>query len=254
MLSRERQSVISQRLKSNGKVVAADLAVEFGVSEDTIRRDLREMAAAGVCERVYGGALLPSPPVPIARRLAETTRSKAALGRAVARLLPENASVFVDAGATNRAAMELFPKDRKLTVTTNAPHIAAALSDHENIDLIVIGGKVDFHVGASLGAQALIEISRLNFDIHLFGVCALDVASGLTVQSFEEMTLRCAVAEQADRIIAPVSNEKLGQRAAFNTVALDERVTIITEYDASEEISAGLSSIGAAIIRAEPDQ
>ena len=60
-LLRERQGVISERLRLNGRVLAAELALEFGVSEDTVRRDLREMAAAGLCERVYGGALPVSP-------------------------------------------------------------------------------------------------------------------------------------------------------------------------------------------------
>ena len=60
-LLRERQTVISERLKTHGRVLAAELALEFGVSEDTVRRDLREMAAAGLCERVYGGALPISP-------------------------------------------------------------------------------------------------------------------------------------------------------------------------------------------------
>ena len=250
MLSRERQSLILKRLDQNGRVVAVDLAKEFAVSEDTIRRDLREMAAKGICERVYGGALLPSQPDQIVKRIDGITESKTVLGRAVARLLPEGANVFVDAGATNLAAMRGLPRDRKLTVITNAPHIAAALADHASVELIVVGGKVDFHVGASLGAQALIDISRFRFDIHLFGVCALDITSGLTVQSFEEMTLRCAVAERSNRVIAAVTKDKMGQTAAFQTIDFNERVTLVTEDDLSDASASQLATSGAQIVRA----
>ncbi len=83
LLLRERKTLIQERLKADGRVLAADLAAEFRVSEDTIRRDLREMAAAGLCERVYGGALPLAPSaLSLSQRVAMAPERKAALARA----------------------------------------------------------------------------------------------------------------------------------------------------------------------------
>src|SRR6478609_6037690 len=94
-LLRERQSVISDRLRTDGRVLAAALAVEFGVSEDTVRRDLREMAAAGLCERVYGGALPLSPAGgSLKQRMAFAVDRKQALARAAVAEIVAGSTVF----------------------------------------------------------------------------------------------------------------------------------------------------------------
>ncbi len=104
-LLRERQGVISERLRLNGRVLATELALEFGVSEDTVRRDLREMAAAGLCERVYGGALPVSLTAhgSLTQRIGFAADRKQALARAAAKQIAAYSTVFFDAGSTNLA-------------------------------------------------------------------------------------------------------------------------------------------------------
>ena len=106
----ERQQIILERLARRGRVLAGDLAREFRTSEDTIRRDLREMAAAGQCRRVYGGALPLSPAFgPAGGATAEAPERKAALGRAAAALVRTGQVVFFDAGSTNAAIARALP-------------------------------------------------------------------------------------------------------------------------------------------------
>jgi DeoR/GlpR family transcriptional regulator of sugar metabolism len=101
-LPEERQRMIADRLAREGRVVALELARQFGTSEDTIRRDLRELAAAGLCRRVYGGALPLSPAsASLAERLAVVSERKQALGATLAGLLPTGQVLFVDAGSTH---------------------------------------------------------------------------------------------------------------------------------------------------------
>src|SRR6478735_8994127 len=130
LLLQERQSAISRKLQTHGRVLAAELAAEFGVSEDTVRRDLREMAAAGLCERVYGGALPVSPAGGSLNRRAGIARDrKLALATAAVSQIATGSMVFFDAGSTNLAIATALPMDLPLTAATNAPAIAAALME-----------------------------------------------------------------------------------------------------------------------------
>ena len=128
----ERQRLILERLARDGRVVAAALARELGTSEDTIRRDLRELAAAGRCERVYGGALRLSPASgSFAQREATAPARKAALGRRAAALVRPGQILLIHAGTTNVAIAAALPERQGLTVATNAPAVATALLGRE---------------------------------------------------------------------------------------------------------------------------
>jgi len=102
VLPQERKHAILTRLRTQGRVSAAELASVFDISEDSIRRDLRELAAQGLCRRVYGGALLPSPPLsPFRQRQGENAPRKQALAKVAASLVQPNQVLLIDAGSTN---------------------------------------------------------------------------------------------------------------------------------------------------------
>ena len=196
MLTRERHALIAERLRSAGSVVASALAAELAVSEDTIRRDLRALEARGVCERVHGGALAPDAqprPQPVRERTAMAGDEKARLAAVAARLAPADALVFLDAGSTNLAIAAALPQDRRLTVATNAPAIAALLYDRPGVSVILIGGRVDPLSGACVGADTVAAIARLRPALAYVGACALDAAHGLTAFSHEEAQVKEAI-------------------------------------------------------------
>src|ERR1700728_2992987 len=120
ILAAERQQQILERLGRDGRVLATSLAEIFSTSEDTIRRDLRDLAGRGLCRRVYGGALPVSPASRSAQlRAGEAPDRKAALGQALAGLVAPGSLVFVDSGSTNLAAARAFSDDLRLTVATH---------------------------------------------------------------------------------------------------------------------------------------
>lgn len=140
MLTEERLDAIRQLLSQHGKVLANDLAAQFGVSDDTIRRDLRELARLGHCRRVYGGALLPAPDTgTLAVRTSDQADVKARLARATAALVRDGQTLYIDASSTNLAIAKALSKDLRLTVVTNAPAIAMALSDNPKHTVVVLG-------------------------------------------------------------------------------------------------------------------
>src|SRR4029079_18570404 len=122
MLTDERHQIIRDRLAVEGRVLAGELASRFGVSEDTVRRDLREMAKAGQCRRVYGGAVAAAPfaAAPVSLRGGHAVEEKMRLARAAVALLSSGQSLFIDGGTTNAAIASAIPRDLELTIATNS--------------------------------------------------------------------------------------------------------------------------------------
>src|ERR1700690_1455948 len=147
ILAAERQQQILERLDRDGRVLAASLAEASATSQDTLRRDLRDLAGRGLCRRVYGGALPLSPASSSAQiRAGEATDRKAALGHALAALIAPDSLLFVDSGSTNLAAVKAFPDDLRLTVATHGAAIAGALLAKPKVTLWLIGGRVDARI------------------------------------------------------------------------------------------------------------
>jgi DeoR/GlpR family transcriptional regulator of sugar metabolism len=248
----ERQQVILERLVRRGRVLAGDLAREFRTSEDTIRRDLREMAAAGKCRRVYGGALPLSPASgPLAARRTEAPEREAALGRAAAALARPGQVVFFDAGSTNAAIARALPAGLVVTVVTNAPDIAAALAGRPGLELIVIGGRVDPRSGAALGARALRDAGEIRVDLAFLGACAVDVRAGVAAFDAEEAEFKRLIAERAKVVVAAVTTDKLGTSAPFAVAPTSRLTHLVVEADAPERALAPLRRAGVRVHRAE---
>ncbi len=232
-LPEERQRIILERLQRDGRVVALELAQHFRVSEDSIRRDLRELAAAGLCLRVYGGALPLSPAsASLTERLSVVPARKQALGARLASLLPAGQVVFVDAGSTNLAAMRALPENQALTIVTNSPLIAAEVAARESIELLMIGGLVERRTGAAFGTRALRDIADLRPDVYLLGVCALDAVAGITVFGFDEAEFKRLLVTQSRRVITAATSDKLGTGAPFAVAPARALADLVLEADA----------------------
>lgn len=245
LLPDERQQIIRDRLSRSGRVLAAELASEFCTSEDTIRRDLREMAAAGLCRRVYGGALpISSASGDLTERRAEAPERKAALGRAAAGLVHPAQVVFIDAGSTNLAIARALPFGFDLTVVTNAPTIAAELAGRSGIDLLLIGGRVDPRCGAALGARALRDVGEIRADLVFLGACAVDARAGVAAFDPEEAEFKRVIAERAAAIAVAVTSDKLGTAAPFAIIPASALSHLVTEANTPEASLVHLRALG----------
>ena len=203
LLSAERRQAILAALTRDGKVVAARLVDELGVSEDTIRRDLRELAAQGLVQRVHGGALPPAPqPGSFAapRGDLHRTRRPRSPRPAVGAARPARV-VLLDGSTTNLELARRLPADQPRTVLTNSPPIAAALADHPTAEVVMIGGRLDKRAQVTVGPTAVDFIRSVRADAVVLGVCALHPESGLSTDDLEEAHVkRAMVAASADVI------------------------------------------------------
>lgn len=253
LLLHERQSLILKRLQADGRVIAAALAQEWAISEDTVRRDLREMASAGLLKRVYGGALPATSEVTtLSERLTLKPERKDALARAAAPILEPGMTAFIDAGSTNLAIARALPPGLRLTVITNAPVIAAALVDRQEIDVILLGGKLDHRTGAVIGARAIADVANFRPDICVLGSCGFDVEAGVSADDFDEAEFKRAIAQRSRSVLAAITNEKLGAAAPFDVVAISENDHIVLEHDADPSQISALAGRGIRVVLADP--
>lgn len=253
LLPQQRHRLILDRLLAQGRVIAVDLARELEVSHDTIRRDLREMAAAGQCRRVYGGALPLAPDHgPIALRQTLAPARKAALAQAAAALIERGQVLFLDAGSTNIAIAHALPHGYGLTVATNAPAIAAVLAPREDLQLIVVGGRVDPRIGASLGAGALRDAQAIRSDRYFVGVCGADVEAGISALGYEDAQFKQAVAAASRAVTAVATNDKLGTAAPYAVLPAEGLDALVIEHDADAARTRGFERLGVRVLRAQP--
>ncbi|MEQ4573668.1 DeoR/GlpR family DNA-binding transcription regulator [[Pseudomonas] boreopolis] len=234
VLPQERQQAILRRLREQGRVVATELAIAFGVSEDSIRRDLRELAAQGLCRRVYGGALPPTPTfAPLAQRQGEHPARKHALARKAAALVRPGQVLLLDAGSTNSAIAAALPERQRLTVVTNAPDIAQCLMAREGFEILLVGGRIDPRIGAAIGAQAIEQLGRVRADLCFPGACAIDAERGLWgVDSEESLFKRAMIAASSESVVVATS-DKLGTQAAYQVAATEAIDHLVVEHDAA---------------------
>lgn len=251
MLTDERHDAIRARLMEQGKVLSNILAADFGVSEDTIRRDLRELARAGVCRRVYGGALLPAPETgTIVQRSQASSEAKEALARVVAGLIEPGQTIFIDAGSTNLAVARAIPPDHAVTVVTNAPAVALALSQHPRCKAILIGGILNQDTGACVGGQTCAEIGRIYADLFILGACAVDAQIGATALDVDEAETKRAMIAQSGRLIVPVTADKIGTIAPFKVAEASMIDVLVVAGSSSQERLDAFGTEGIRVLRA----
>jgi DeoR/GlpR family transcriptional regulator of sugar metabolism len=247
----ERHSLIRSQLAAGGRVLAAELAAQFGVSEATVRRDLRELAKAGLCRKVYGGAVAPAPfGGTIGERTKVAPRSKASLASATVRLLRPGQTVFIDAGTTNTAIARAIPADLELTVATNAPSVAAALVEHRCVQLIVLGGVYDRETGACLGAATLQAIHQIRADLFILGACGVDAVIGTTAFDPGEADVKRAMAGSSTALVVPATTDKLATAASFRITGPEAIAHLVVEAGAPGDILTAFEQQGSAIHRA----
>ena len=251
MLVAERRDLLVARLRREGKLVARDLAAEFGVSEDSVRRDLRDLAAAGLCQRVHGGALPASPAVGShAKRSGIVPESKQRVGAVAAALITPGTKVILDGGTTGLAIAAALRPDVAATVITHSPVTAAALTDHPAADVIILGGRLHKRSSCACGAAAAEAACAITADIFLLVVAGVHPTAGLTAGDPDEAAIRRILIGRAADTYVVASIEKLGTVAPYAVAGISEVAGIITDAPAGHPVVRQLRDEGVTVIQA----
>ena len=240
-LPEERRRLILDAVEREGKVLAAELAIRLKASEDTVRRDLRDLDSAGLLRRVHGGALRRTTgEAPLGQRTERDRPRKAALGLALRALIQPHDTVMIDAGSTNLALARQLDDGCAAAIVTNNPQVALALQGFRRTRIVLIGGVYLPDCGAALGAQAVAEVQRIHADLCIVGVCAVHAQKGLYAADPEEAVFKRAMLAASSRRAAAVLNERLLDAAPFAVAGLAELDHLVLEADAPPEILARL--------------
>ena len=171
MLSSQRKRQILTMLAREKQVLSRELSQHFAVSEDSIRRDLRELAADGLLQRVHGGALPVSAAIaPFETRKSVQMDSKQRVAEKAVGLIQPGQVVMIDGGTTTAEMIRRLPTDFAFTVVTHSPGVAVGLVDYPLIDVIIIGGQLYKHSVVTTGAAMMEGIRRINADLFFMGV------------------------------------------------------------------------------------
>jgi len=251
LLSAERRQAILDVLGRDGKVVAARLVDELGVSEDTIRRDLRELAAQGLVQRVHGGALPPAPqPGSFAHRQETRPGAKAELAQAAVGVLAQARVVLLDGSTTNLELARRLPAGEPRTVLTNSPPIATALADHPTAEVVMIGGRLAKRAQVTVGAAAVDFIRTVRADAVVLGVCALHPEAGLSTDDLEEAEVKRAMIAAAADVIALATSDKLRAGSPYLVAPVSALTHVVAEAEATDELLDPYRALGVTVTRA----
>ena len=253
MLNAERRTIILEALGRDGRVVASELSARFGVSEDTVRRDLRELADEGLLMRVYGGAVpqvaRSRPPIPAARL--EFLPAKSAIGEAAVKFIKEGQVLFIDGGTTPLEVAAHLPPDLRVTVVTHSLPVASALAEHPHAQVIVLGGSLYKDSLVTVGATTADAYRQFHADLCVLGIASIHPQIGLGVLNQEEAEVKRAMLAGAAEVMVVASGEKLNTAAPFliGTVSLVTR--LVTDAEVPDEALQAYREAGVEVVRPE---
>ena len=253
MLKEERQRYIRRIIEDQGQVSVATLARQFGVAEMTIRRDLRELGAQGIIQRVRGGALLPERQhaliePPVLERINEEAAAKKRIGQAAAALIAEGETIFLGSGTTTLAVAQALRERRNITVVTNALTVINALTDSD-LTVVVAGGFFRRSELSFIGHITEASIRDLRVDKVIIGMRGIDPEYGLTSDHLQELQTDQAIMRIGNMVIIVADHTKFGRVATSRVAPVTVAKMIITDSEASPAIVATLREMGIEVIQ-----
>jgi len=199
-----RRRELIELVRQRGYVAIDAMARRFAVSAQTIRRDIRLLAERKELERLHGGAGLPpgSDTLAYTSRRVRHAREKRAIGRAVARHIPNATSLFIDIGTTTAAVANALVDHRGLRIVTNHIAVAVALSERTDFEIVLVGGIVRKRDQAVTGEAAVEALQRYKFAYGVFGIGTIDEDGELLDYDYRDMQLsRAAMAGSRQRLV-----------------------------------------------------
>jgi DeoR/GlpR family transcriptional regulator of sugar metabolism len=231
----ERQTSIAEYVSARGRARNSELAAMTGVTEVTIRKDLRVLQDRGLLKRTHGGAIARTPLVEreLAGRLASNREGKAAIARRCTAMVGEGDSIFLDSGTSVDAIAQALLTDpaatpRNLTVLTNTIGVAEAAADVRGVDHVLLGGELRRSSRALVGPMVLHALQRFTVGIAFIGVSGFS-EGGLSVSSVAEAEVKATVIENARQVVVPLDHTKVGATDFARICGLEEVDVVVMD-------------------------
>lgn len=250
MYATERQQQIEQLIATDGRVAVVDLADRFGVTTETVRRDLAALERTGVVRRVHGGAVhrtrASTAEASVAERASQRSGSKQTIARAAVGLLGEelDGALYLDAGTTTGAIAQLLATAPHpagdLEVVTHSMSVAHILAGAQGIGLTAIGGRVRGLTAAAVGAQTVEAIGRLRPDIAFIGTNGVAAGFGLSTPDPDEAAVKRAIVASARRVVVVADEDKFDAELLVSFATLSDVDVLLTDTAPTGDLAGAL--------------
>jgi DeoR family transcriptional regulator of aga operon len=253
-LKEERQQLILEAVQDSRRVTVIELSHRFGVSEVTIRRDLRELAEQGALRRAHGGAVAatPAPPeLPVVHRIIQAESCKECIGRAAAALVADGESIFIGSGSTTAYVARYLVDREGLTVVTNALNIATELATAAGVTVVVTGGMMrasELSLVGHITEQALREV---RVDKVIIGMRAISLEEGMTNDYLPEVMTDRTIIHMAPELILVADHTKFGTVASAYVAPVERITVLVTDPETDAQTLAHLQRMGIRVIVAD---
>jgi len=255
MLGAERNRRLRQRIFERGSIRVSEEAKHFGVSDETIRRAIKALAAEGVADPVFGGAVLRDLSAtggtripPVSERHLMEERAKEAIGAKAAQMIESGQTIIIDAGTTTLALARHLNQHLGLTILTNSIPVAQLCADLADSDTYVIGGKLVPGSLSMIGPQAERDLARISADWAFIGAAAIDIDSGFTSADPYAAEVKRAMIRVARRTVVVADHTKFGARRFASFARAEDIDCLVTTNGCPAEVSVWLEAAGVALI------
>lgn len=244
-----RQSEILKIARDDGRVQVEDLAQKFDVTLQTIRRDLGDLAEAGLVDRVHGGAVPRTGVVNLGyeSRRRMNAGAKAAIAAACAAAIPDNSSIILNLGTTTEAVAQALVHHRNITVVTNNMNVANILLANPGCEIMLAGGALRRSDGGILGELTIQFIEQFKVDYAVIGTSGLDGDGDLLDYDLAEVRVSRAILRQSRRAFLVTDHSKLGRSAPARIASLSEIDTLFTDLPLPEPLARRCIEWGTAV-------
>jgi DeoR/GlpR family transcriptional regulator of sugar metabolism len=241
MLREERLQYILQKLETEKRISSVHLSQELRISDDTIRRDLNELAEQGLIKKVHGGAMQIAPkssvPLHYETRLQHAQEEKKTLAKKAISLFKNGQVIILDGGSTtNFQVAQQLPKDLQATIFTNSLPIATALTNYENIEVVMLGGKIFKKMYSTVDLKVIEALDEIRADICLLGVCSIHHEIGVTNIFREEAFIKRKMAEVAAKTVVLATADKIDTAETYLVCKYTDLQVLVTDDKVSQEI------------------
>jgi DeoR/GlpR family transcriptional regulator of sugar metabolism len=235
MLKKERQALIIKQINLHNKVLSSDLSTELNVSEDTIRRDLNELALDNKIVKVHGGALSKSYNFTATKAETYAFDEKNIIAQKTISLIKDGMTILCSGGTTIRTIANLLPNNLSVTFFTVSPLISLELVEHPNTEVILLGGRLSNSSKISIGGGVVAKISEIKADLCILGVNGFD-QDGISDSDYEVVQVKKAMIKASKTVITPMISEKLNSTLRLQVCLLDVVDYLITELSPDNPI------------------
>ena len=238
MLAIERRKEILERLAANGKVIVAELAKDFDVTEETIRRDLEKLDREGLASKTYGGAVAmhsAATDLPYIVRESANVQQKQYIAEKLSELIAPGDRIMLDSSSTALYVLKKLKERKNLTIITNSVKILLELADKPDWTVLSTGGVLKKGALSLTGSSAEKMIRSYHVDVAICSCKGLDMELGVTDSNESDSLIKQAMFHAAEKRILALDNEKLDKKSFVKVCDPDEIDLIVTDSEPSEK-------------------